>query len=239
MPEVDVLAIAAHRDDIELTCGGTLIKAARQGYRTAVVDLTEGEAGTRGTAATRAAEAARAAGLLGLTARDNLRFPDAAIVNTPEARARIAVAVRRYKPRIVIAPAQQGRHPDHRVASELIRDACFLAGLRQVEPDTPQHRPHKVLHCISYREDWIKPTFVVDISEEFEQKLLAIACYESQFAGATRAGEVQPNGESLYDVIRHHAAHYGSYIRTLYGEPYHTLETMRVDDIVALDVSTF
>jgi len=239
MPDIDVLAIAAHRDDVELTCGGTLIKASRQGYRTAVIDLSEGETGTRGTAESRASEAEKAAGVLGLAARENLRLPDAAIVNSPQTRALLAVAVRRFRPRIVIAPAQQGRHPDHRATAELVRDACFIAGLRKVEPEVPAHRPHKVLHCMSYREDWIKPTFVVDVSEEFEQKLAAVACYRSQFEGATRAGEVQPNGESLLDIVRHHAAHYGSFIRARYGEPYFTVETMRVDDVVALDVSTY
>jgi bacillithiol biosynthesis deacetylase BshB1 len=239
MENVAVLAIAAHRDDVELTCGGTLIKAARQGYRTAVVDLTEGETGTRGSAATRASEAARAAEVLGLAARENLRLPDAAIVNSPQTRALVAVAIRKFRPRIIIAPAQQGRHPDHRVTAELVRDACFIAGLAKVEPDHPAHRPHKLLHCMSCREDWIKPTFVVDVSDEFEQKIAAIASYTSQFEGATRAGEVQPNGESLLDIVRHHAAHYGSYIRARYGEPFFTVETMQVRDIVTLDVSTF
>ncbi len=239
MPDIDVLAIAAHRDDVELTCGGTLIKAAKQGYRTAVIDLSEGETGTRGDAASRASEAAKAAEIMGLAVRENLGLPDAAIVNTPETRALVAVAVRKLKPRIIIAPAQQGRHPDHRVTSELVRDACFIAGLRKVEPSFPAHRPHKVLHCMSYREDWQKPTFVVDVSDEFEQKIAAIACYHSQFEGATRAGEVQPNGETLLDIVRHHAAHYGSFIRARYGEPYFTVETMRVDDVVALDVSTY
>jgi bacillithiol biosynthesis deacetylase BshB1 len=236
---IDVLAIAAHRDDVELTCGGTLIKAARQGYTTGVVDLSEGETGTRGTAESRAQEANDAAKVLGLSVRENLRLPDAAIVNTPETRALLAVAVRRLKPRIIIAPAQQGRHPDHRVTSELVRDACFIAGLKKVEPDHPPHRPLKVIHCTSYREDWIKPTFVVDVSEEFDQKLAAISCYKTQFEGATRGGEVQPNGDSLLDLVRHHAAHYGSLIRSRYGEPYFTVETMRVDDLMALDVSTY
>jgi N-acetylglucosamine malate deacetylase 1 len=239
MPNIDVLAIAAHRDDVELTCGGTLIKAARQGYATGVVDLTEGETGTRGTAESRALEAEKAASVLGLTVRENLRLPDAGIVNTPETRAIVALAVRRLKPRIIIAPAQQGRHPDHRVTAELVRDACFISGLVKIEPSLLPHRPHKLLNCMSFREDWIKPTFVVDVSEEFDQKIAAIACYQSQFEGATRAGEVQPNGESLLDIVRHHAAHYGSYIRTRYGEPYFTMETMRVDDVMALGVSSY
>ncbi|HET7457245.1 MAG TPA: bacillithiol biosynthesis deacetylase BshB1 [Gemmatimonadaceae bacterium] len=239
MNSVDILAVAAHRDDVELTCGGTLIKAVKLGRRTAILDLTQGETGTLGSAELRATEASHAAQILGVEARENLGLPDAAIVNTPEVRVELARVVRRFRPRIVIAPAPRGRHPDHRVAAELVRDACFIAGLAKVAPDVPKWRPHKVVHCVTYREDFDKPTFVVDVSEEFERKMEAIRCYSSQFAGATQAGEVYPNGEPLLDVVRHQAAHYGTLIRTRYGEPFFTYETMRVDDIAALEVSTF
>ena len=239
MPPVDVLAIFAHRDDAELTCGGTLAKLARAGRRTGILDLTEGEMGTRGTPAIRAEEAAAAAKVLGVTVRENLGVPDAGVTNTPETRRALVSAIRRLTPRIVIAPAREGRHPDHRVTAELVRDACFLAGLTKVEPAQPPHRPHKVLHAITFREDNLKPTFVVDISAEFETKLEAIRCYGSQFEGATGGGEVYPNGESIFEIVRHQAAHYGSLIRCRYGEPFHTTETMRVDDVMALEVSTF
>ena len=239
MTRVDVLAIAAHRDDIELTCGGTLIKTASQGHTTAIIDLTEGENGTRGSAEVRAHEASQAAEILGVKARVNLGLPDAGIVNTPETRAELAKMIRRFAPTIVIAPSPQGRHPDHRVASELVRDACFIAGLAKIEPSVPKHRPRKVVYCITYREDYIKPTFVVDISAEFERKLQAICAYASQFEGVAQAGEVFPNGEPLVDIVRHQAAHYGSLIRVRYGEPFFTTETMRVNDITKLEVSTF
>jgi bacillithiol biosynthesis deacetylase BshB1 len=239
MESVDILAIAAHRDDVELTCGGTLIKAAARGQRTAIIDLTQGEMGTRGSAELRAQEASRAAEILGVAARENLALPDAGIENTPETRRRVASLIRKFRPRIVIAPAPRGRHPDHRVAAELIRDASFLAGLAKLDAATPPHRPTKVIHCLTYRQDFEKPTFVVDISAEFEQKMAAVRCYGSQFDGAIQAGEVYPTGEPLYDVVRHNAAHYGSLIRTRYGEPFFTYETMRVDDIAALEVSTF
>jgi bacillithiol biosynthesis deacetylase BshB1 len=239
MKSFDILAVAAHRDDVELTCGGTLIKAARQGYRTAIVDLTQGETGTRGSAQQRAEEASRAAEVLGVEARENLGLPDAKVTNTTDTRAALLRAIRRFAPRVVIAPAPGGRHPDHRITAELVRDACFLAGLAKLEPELRVHRPHKIIHSITYREDHEKPTFIVDISEVFERKLEAISCYESQFDGAIRAGEVQPNGEPLLDIVRHQAAHYGSRIRTRYGEPFFTTETMRVDDVVALEVATF
>lgn len=239
MTPLDVLAIFAHRDDAELTCGGTLAKLARQGHRTGMLDLTQGEMGTRGSAATRADEASRAASALGVALRENLALPDAGIVNTPETRAQVATAIRRLRPQIVITHAPRGRHPDHRVTAQLVRDACFVAGLAKVAPEHPPHRPRKILHAIAYREDYVKPTFVVDISEAFDTKLAAIRCYGSQFDGATQAGEVYPNGEPLYDMVRHQAAHYGSLIRRPYGEPFFTTETMRVDDVLALDVATF
>ena len=213
MTTVDVLAIAAHRDDIELTCGGTLLKAAAQGQRTAIVDLTQGEMGTRGSAELRAAEASHAAEILGVTARVNLGLPDAGIVNTPETRAKLVRLIRTFQPRVVIAPSLTGKHPDHRVSAELVTDACFLAGLSKIEPDLPRFRPFKLIHSLTYREDPVKPTFVVDISAEFEKKLLAIKAYASQFDGVTQAGEAFPNGEPLYDIVRHQAAHYGSLIR--------------------------
>lgn len=236
---VSILAIAAHRDDVELTCGGTLLKAARQGHGTAIIDLTLGETGTRGNAELRGAEAERAARVLGVSERLNLEMPDAGIVNTPESRARLAREIRRIGPRVVIAPSPEGRHPDHRVAAQLVHDACFVAGLAKIAPDTPKHRPHKLLYALTYREYAPKPTFVVDISEVFEEKMEAIRCYASQFENVTQAGEVYPNGEPLLDIVRHQAAHYGSLIRTKYGEPFLTMETMRVDDITQLEVSTF
>jgi bacillithiol biosynthesis deacetylase BshB1 len=236
---VSILAIAAHRDDVELICGGTLLKAARQGHGTAIIDLTLGETGTRGTAELRGAEAQRAAEVLGVSERLNLELPDAGIVNTPDTRARLAREIRRLGPRIVMAPAPEGRHPDHRVAAQLIHDACFVAGLAKIEPQVPKHRPHKLLYALTYREYAPKPTFVVDITDVFEEKMEAIRCYASQFENVTQAGEVYPNSEPLLEIVRHQAAHYGSLIRTKYGEPFLTMETMRVDDVTQLEVSTF
>jgi bacillithiol biosynthesis deacetylase BshB1 len=239
MTPVDILAIAAHRDDVELTCGGTLAKAVKLGRRTAILDLTAGETGTRGSAQLRGEEAAAAANILGVVARETLGLPDAGLVNTPAVRNDLAIAIRRFKPVIVIAPSMEGKHPDHHVAARLVRDACFVAGLAKIAPEVPVHRPRKVIHVITFREDYIKPTFVVDITDAFETKMAAVRCYASQFDGVLQAGEIAPNGEPLYDVIRHQSAHYGSLIRVQYGEPFFTTETMRVDDIADLGVSTF
>src|SRR3982751_6180520 len=184
---VDILAIAAHRDDVELTCAGTLLKAVDAGYQVGILDLTAGETGTRGTAALRAEEAERAAGILGVSERRNAGLPDAHLHNSDEARRSIVEQIRHFAPRVVILPFPIGRHPDHRVASELGRDASYLAGLQRYAAAGTAHRPEKLLYALSYREDPVKPTFVVDITAEFERKLAAIKCYGSQFDGAKAA----------------------------------------------------
>jgi bacillithiol biosynthesis deacetylase BshB1 len=235
---VDLLAIAAHRDDVELTCAGTLLRAADAGHRTGILDLTAGESGTRGSAALRGEEAARAAAILGVTERRNAGLPDAHIHNTDEARRIVAGEIRHFQPQVVILPFPIGRHPDHRLASELGRDACFLAGLRRYDAPGEPWRPRKILYALAYREDPVKPTFVVDVSAQFERKMQAIRCYASQFDGAQNAGEIFPTGQDLYSLVEIQSAHYGSLIRTRYGEPFFTHETMAVDDVVALGVQS-
>lgn len=230
-----LLAIAAHRDDVELTCAGTLIKAADQGYATGILDLTAGETGSRGSADVRGKEADRAAALMGVSERRNAGLPDARLANTDETRRIVVEQIRHFAPRVVILPYPVGRHPDHRIASELARDACYLAGLSKYPAEGTPHRPHKILYSLAYREDPVKPTFVVDISEQFERKMAAIRCYASQFDGALNAGEIFPTGQDLYSLVEIQNAHYGSLIRTRFGEPYWTHETLRVDDVVALE----
>lgn len=235
-PQVDLLAIGAHPDDVELTCGGTLIKAVRQGYRTGIVDLTGGESGTHGDSETRAAEANAAAGVLGAAVRLNAGLADAGLYNTDDTRRVVVELIRRLRPRVVILPFPIGRHPDHRIASELGRDASYLAGLAKYAAEGAPHRPEKVLYTQAYREDAVKPTFVVDITEEFEAKLEAIRCYASQFDGRMAAGEIFPAGGDIYENVRMHNSRSGSLIRTAYGEPFLTQETVRIDDVVAMGV---
>ena len=238
--QVELLAIAAHRDDVELTCGGTLAKAVRAGHRVGILDLTQGEMGTRGDAATRAAEADRAAKTLGVPLRLNAAMPDAHLENNEASREQIVAIIRRTRPRVVILPYSVGRHPDHRIASELGRDACYLAGLAKYAPGkgVEAHRPYKLLYALAYREDPVKPTFVVDISDVFDLKMEAIRCYASQFTGAKAAGEIHPTGQDLYELIRVQSAHYGSLIRRRYGEPFYTAETLEVDDVLKLGVQS-
>ena len=235
---VDILAIAAHRDDVELTCAGTLIKAVDAGYRAGILDLTAGETATRGSASLRAEEAEKAAMIMGVSERRNAGLPDAHLVNTEETRRLVIEQIRHFAPRIVILPFAVGRHPDHRIASELGRDACFLSGLAKYPAEGTPHRPHKVLYALSYREDPLKPTFVVDISPQFARKLAAIRCYSSQFDGAKAAGEIFPTGQDLYGLVETQNAHYGSLIRRRYGEPFYTHETVMVEDVVKLEVQS-
>ena len=236
MSTVDILAIAPHPDDAELTCGGTLVKSAEQGYATGILDLTRGETATRGTPELRAEEAAKAADILGVSVRENAGLPDAGLFNTTENREIVAAVLRRLQPRVVILPFFRGRHPDHRTASELGRDACFLAKLGNFAGG-PVHRTHKILYALAYREDPVKPTFVVGLTEEqHARKVEAIRCYASQFDGLQAAGELFPTGQSLYDLIETQGRHYGSRVRQPFGEPFFTEETVAVDDLVSLEV---
>lgn len=237
---LDVLAVFAHPDDAELLCGGALIRSADRGQRTGIVDLTRGEMGSRGTPELRAREAAAAAEVLGLAERRNAGLTDAHLENTPEARSIVAGLLRELRPRIVVTHWPVGRHPDHRIASQLVRDACYLSGLRNFDAPGEPFRPLKLVYATAFREDADPPSFVVDISDQVDRKLAAIHCYASQFDGATQAGEVFPGGDRpLADQIRAQAAHAGSRIRVAYGEPYRTLETMAVDTLGDLSVSTF
>lgn len=233
---IDILAIAAHPDDAELTCGGTLARCAEAGYRTAILDLTRGEMATRGTPEIRAAEAANASEVLGVAVRRNAGLPDAHLENSHEARKLIVAHLRSLAPKTVILPYRVGRHPDHRIASELARDACFLAGLAAYDGG-PAARPTKILYALAYREDPVKPTFVVPLTEgQFRKKIASIACYASQFEGANQAGEIFPTGEPLLQRVETQSRHYGSLIREPYGEPFFTEETVSVDDVVTLPV---
>jgi N-acetylglucosamine malate deacetylase 1 len=237
---LDLLAVVAHPDDAELLCGGSLIRAADAGHRTGVLDLSGGEAGTAGTAGLRAEEAKRAAEILGLAVRRQAGLPDGALENSASARHRVAALIRELRPDTVVLMWPEGRHPDHRAASQLGYDAAFLAGLRRAPIAGEPFRPRKVLYAMSYREHAPKPTFVVDISEQMDRKLDAIFAYRSQFDGKTAMGEVFPGGErDLREQLRVHAAYYGGLIRAAYGEPFWSRETVAVDSLVGLGVASF
>ena len=237
---LDVLAVMAHPDDAELLCGGALIKSAQAGERVGILDLTAGEMGSAGTPALRAEEAARAAQTMGVTERLCAGLPDARVENTDEARRIVAGHLRTLRPRVVVTHWKVGRHRDHRIASELVRDACFLAGLKKLDAEGDPFRPLKLVYATAFREDAGPPDFVVDITAHMDRKIEAIESYGSQFDGVTQLGEVFPGGvRPIMDQIRAQCGHYGSLIRVAYGEPFRVDEAMSVETLGSLGVSTF
>jgi len=235
--QLDVLAIAAHPDDIEQTCGGTLLKMAEAGYRTGALDLTAGDMGTRGSPELRLTEAEEAGRILRLKHRDNLRFPDARLENALGARMTLAVHIRNLKPRVVILPYWQARHPDHYRAAEIGYEACFLAGLKKIDEYSEPHRPFKVMYSSVYAN--VTPSFIVDVTAQFDRRMEALLAYRSQYGAVAEGSHLFPNEPEIHDRLASVARFYGNLIGVKYGEPYVVKEAMRVDDVVALPVRSF
>jgi bacillithiol biosynthesis deacetylase BshB1 len=242
MHEIDVLAIAAHRDDVEQTCGGTLLRAAAQGQRTAILDLTAGEAGTRGTAEERAAEASAAASILGVVHREALDLPDGNVGNTYENRLKLVRVLRGLRPRVVILPYWTARHPDHSTCSALGYEACFLAGLGKVatngedgEEQLP-HRPFKIIYASLYAD--VRPSFVVDISPYIEQRYRALMAYGSQYSRQTAGAGLFVPEEEIRERTFAEARHYGLLGGVRYGEPFVQKEVGLVEDLLQLPVQS-
>lgn len=193
--KIDILAIGAHPDDVELGCGGTIAKLISEGKTCAIVDLTRGELGTRGTDLTRKEEAAEAMKILGVSARENLGMKDGFLENSEEYQMRIVKMIRKYQPEIVLANAIDDRHPDHAKAAKLVSDACFLSGLRKIETNDEKGnqkvwRPKQIFHYIQWKH--IQPDFVMDISEHMQTKLDACLAYKTQFYDPTSTDPVTP-----------------------------------------------
>jgi bacillithiol biosynthesis deacetylase BshB1 len=251
---LDVLAIAAHRDDVEQTCGGTLLKAAKRGQRTGILDLTQGEMGTRGSAEDRAREAEDAATILGASWRRALDIPDGRVENTWENRLKVASVIRETRPHVVILPYWKGRHPDHYTASILGYEACFLAGLAKLalssqpsalsQPPSgvgsgvtlAPHRPFKIIYATLYYD--IRPTFVVDIGEEFDGKFASILAYKSQFSDQEAGKDVFPAHGEIRARVEAMARFYGVLGGVPYGEPFLQKEVGLVDDLLAIPVKS-
>ena len=231
---LDVLAIAAHPDDVEQTCGGTLIDTAELGYRTGVLDLTAGDMGSRGSPEIRIRESQIAAGIMRLAWRQNLRWPDARLENTITARMTLAGVLRRIRPRVVILPYWAGRHPDHYRACEIGYEACFLAGLKRLEEETAPHRPFKILYSSLYAN--VAPSFVVDIGRHFERRMQALLSYASQYGDHSTASDLFPSHAEIEERLAAISRFYGNLIGVKYGEPFLVKESMQVADIVALPV---
>ncbi len=198
--KLDVLAIAAHPDDVEITCGGTLIKMAKMGRKVGVLDLTRGELGTKGDEDDRAREAAAAADIMGLAWRQNAAIEDGNIQNNKENRYKIAHAIRSTRPELVLLPHWEQRHPDHRITMQLGFDACFHAGLKKIELEGEPHRPRKIAYVSYFRNH--DHSFLVDISDCFKEKVLAVAAYQSQFGTNDRIKEAIRKSLNVYDLIK-------------------------------------
>ena len=231
---LDVLAIAAHPDDVEQTCGGTLIHMAELGYRNGVLDLTAGDMGSRGNPGLRVLESKQAAEHLLLSWRENLRWPDARLENTITARMTMAGVIRRIRPKVVILPYWTGRHPDHYKASEIGYEACFLSGLKRLEEDTPPHRPFKILYSSLYAN--VTPSFVVDITRQFDRRMTALFSYKSQYGDHEEASDLFPSHQEVIDRLAAVARFYGNLIGVKYGEPFVIKENIQIDDIVNMPV---
>ena len=253
MPDtVDILAIAAHRDDVEQTCGGTLLKMAQRGYRTAILDLTQGEMGTRGSAEERAREASHAAALLRVSSRQALDIPDGRVENTWENRLKIARVLRQQRPRVVILPYWQGRHPDHYTCATLGYEACFLAGLGKLgqapqsasaaPPDLeaiaglPPHRPFKIVYASLYFD--VRPAFVVDITDQFETRFQALMAYQSQYTDQSEGSGLFPMQAEIRQRLEAMASFYGLLAGVKYAEPFVQKEIGLVDDLLAIPVKS-
>jgi bacillithiol biosynthesis deacetylase BshB1 len=246
---LDVLAIAAHRDDVEQTCGGTLLKMAQHGHRTGILDLTQGEMGTRGTAEDRGREAAEAARILKVSFRRALDIPDGRVENTWENRLKIAQVIREQRPRVVILPYWQGRHPDHYTCSTLGYEACFLAGLSKLQLAQPAreatggneasyrpHRPFKIIYASLYHD--IRPTFVVDITEQFESRLESIFAYKSQYTDQEAGRNDFPAHAEIRERVATMAGFYGLLAGVKYAEPFVQKEVGLVDDVTMIPVKS-
>ncbi len=232
----DVLAIAAHRDDVEQTCGGTLLRMAARGLRTAILDLTRGEAGTRGSAEEREAEADEAARLLGVGWRQALDLPDGAVENTLENRLSIARILRLVRPRVVILPYWQARHPDHAAVAALGYEACFLSGLAKVEHGTAPHRPFKIVYASLYAD--VRPSFIVDITPFIEQRHAALMAYRSQYSNQAAGGGLFVPQQEIRERTFAEARHYGLLAGVRYGEPFVQKEVGLVDDLTLVPVQS-
>jgi bacillithiol biosynthesis deacetylase BshB1 len=252
---LDILAIAAHRDDVEQTCGGTLLKMAQRGHRTGILDLTRGEMGTRGSAEDRAREATDAARILQVSWRDALDIPDGRVENTWENRLKVAQVIRRQRPRVVILPYWLGRHPDHYTASVLGYEACFLAGLAKLnvnqsvssQPSAlspadvdatklPPHRPFKIVYATLYYD--VRPTFVVDITEQFETRFQSLMAYQTQFSDQEAGKDLFPARAEIRSRIEAMARFYGTLGGVTYAEPFLQKEVGMVEDLTLIPVKS-
>ena len=234
--KLDLLAIAPHPDDVELTSGGTMIKMAQAGYATGILDLTRGETGTRGTPETRLKEAARAGKIMGVKVRRNLGLPDAQLKVSDEYKAAVAAVIREFEPHTVILPYWDGRHPDHYTAAKLGYEACFVAGLKNYPLEGLPFRPFKIIYAAAYAD--ARPTFAVDITKQYDRRRQAILAYASQFRPPKhdRKSRVAIPLDELEGRMNLQAGYYGRLIGVKYAEGFVVKEVAQLEDVVKMPV---
>ncbi len=229
---MDILAIGAHPDDVELSCGGTLIKLAKNGFQTGIIDLTLAELSTQGNPQQRQQEAETAGRMLKAIVRENLELPDGGIENTDANRLLVIEAIRKHRPRLVFAPYWYDRHPDHGNASQLVTDSCFYAGLEKIKTEYEAYRPLSVIY---YYQHWVEqPVFIVDISDDFEIKMKAVRAYKSQFIRTGKTKETFINRPEFLQSIKSRAEYYGYQIGAQYGEPFFVRLPIKINNIMDL-----
>jgi len=234
MNSIDLLAIVAHPDDAEISAAGTLLRSRAAGYLTGIVDLTQGELGTRGTAETRALEAGQASARLGLAVRENLALADGFFRNDPETVRKVVACIRKFRPRVVITNALHDRHPDHGRAAELVREACFLSGLAKIDSGQDPWRPRAVYHLI--QDYYAEPSFVFDITDYWEQKEEVLKCYSTQFYNPESAEPETPiSGKEFFAFLKGRAVTLGRHAGYAMAEGYTAARTPGVTDLFQLD----
>jgi bacillithiol biosynthesis deacetylase BshB1 len=238
--KLDVLAIGAHPDDVDLSCGGTVAKLVKQGRRVGIADLTRGELGTRGSREIRAAEAAEAARILGVQVRVNLGMPDGNLETTLQNRLNIVRTIRQYQPDVLLFPYPVDRHPDHEHAHTLCREAWFAAGLAKIETtfhgkSQEPFRPRAYYHFMQWFE--FQPSFIIDISDEFEQRMECVRAFKSQFYDP-ESNERQTilSTPEFLEMLRTRLAYYGDKIGKKYGEPFYSVTAVNVRDLFELNL---
>jgi bacillithiol biosynthesis deacetylase BshB1 len=234
--KLDVLVLAAHRDDIEITCGGTVIKLVDLGYKVGIVDFTQGEMGTKGTEVDRAREAEAAAKAMGIAVRENLKMPDSGLEFTRENKLKVAEQIRKYKPHLLILPYWEQRHPDHAMCPKISWDAAFYAGLKKMPLPGEPHRPFKIIYSTSFFD--LRHSFIVDITDQFKRKTEAVACYRSQFDETPESKEIFPPARNIFEFMEVQARALGYKIGKRYGEAFYTKEITEVADPMKLTVKS-
>ena len=233
--KLDILAFAAHPDDVELSASGTLMRYVAEGKKVGIIDLTEGELGTRGTVETRYEEAADASKIMGLSARENLRMPDGFFEDNAENKRLIIEQIRKYQPEIVLANSISDRHPDHGRAGKLVEDACFLAGLRKIETSMEgqeqlPHRPRLVAHYI--QDFYLEPSFVIDVTDYVDRKIEVIKSFKTQFYDPNSPEPSTPiSGEEFFDFIKGRMLNMGRPVGMRYAEGFIISRVFGVKDL--------